>query len=70
MSLLQAERVNRTWKSKLMYDLEHHREEVWVTQLPKYAAEYNESAHRSLGEYFESSTDHSITYCAMKCEIL
>jgi len=41
-----------------MYDLEHHREEVWVTQLPKYAAEYNESAHRSLGEYFESSTDH------------
>ena len=24
VSLLQAERVNRTWKSKLMYDLEHH----------------------------------------------
>ncbi|CAF1443218.1 unnamed protein product, partial [Didymodactylos carnosus] len=45
----KVERINRTWKSKLIFDFLVNNETNWLIKLPSYAETYNTTNNRALG---------------------
>ncbi|CAF1315607.1 unnamed protein product, partial [Rotaria sp. Silwood1] len=47
----KIERLNRSWKNKMVYDMLINGNENWVTNLSLYSETYNQSKHRGLGNF-------------------